>query len=251
MVRLPRTGYSVHAPVEIETTLDQVVADLGLAPMPAEEKARIRSALSAVNGRGLDECAASPKLDPHSKLQVEDIIAALAAIARDLKTAEQALRGCENGLRQARDIEVAKNVREILAMNPEIGNIDKANEFLSDCNDRLSTISHACLVAAKGLKSIKGKAGRKPLDWHDDFTAILTSIAEQNGIRATITIDRESREAQGRFLDLAALFEGLLLPSMRSPSRTALAKRLSRSITRLPNRQGKKSERPRTKSPSR
>jgi hypothetical protein len=34
------------------------------------------------------------------------------------------------------------------------------------------------MVAATALKSTKGSAGRKALDWFDDFTAVLVSIAK-------------------------------------------------------------------------
>jgi hypothetical protein len=251
MSRMSQTGSTIASLYEIETTFDEVVADLGLAPMSAEVEETVRSGLGVVIGRGLDEFAASPTLNPHGKLKVEDITT-LGAIARNLQAAEQSLRGCETGLQTAHNIEVAKKVRAILAVNPEIGDLVKADKFLSDCCDRLKTISHACLVAAQDLRSTKGKAGRKQLDWFDDFTAILMSIAEQNGIRPTIITDRKAHKVQGRFLDLAGGFERLLWPTMRSKTRTALAKRLSRALSRLHKRQGKPpAEEPRTKSPSR
>ena len=249
MPRLSRTGSSGASLYEMETTLEKVVADLGLAPLSAEEESRIRDRLAVVIGRGIDENAASPKLNSHGKIQVKDILATLGAIARNLQAAEQNLRGCETGLQSAHNIEVVTKVREILARNPELGDLVKADKFLSDCCDRLKTISHACLVAAKDLGSTKGKAGRKRLDWLDDFRAVLMSVADQNGIRPTIITDRETGEVKGRFLDLAVGFEQLLWPTMRSPTRTALAKRFSRTLNDYTS--GKGSHRPKNQGQNR
>jgi hypothetical protein len=152
-------------------------------------------------------------------------------MARRLQEAEQNLRGSETGLRQAHHIEVALKVRAMLAANPEIGS--EADEFLSEFCNRLSTVAHACSVAAKDLRSIKGKAGRRALSWYTDFTRVLVSIAKQNGIRPTITIDRGTRKAVGRFLTVATGFERLLPREFRSPSNAARAKRLSRALAVL------------------
>lgn len=191
--------------------------------MAPDKKKWIRSELGVIHWRGWDEFAAPPKVNPKNRLQVNDIVATLEAISRHLRAVDRPLRGCEAGLQNGHGIEVAKKVTEFLAMNPEIGP-EIADEFLSDFCDRLNTVSHACSVAATDLKSIKGKGGRKELAWFDDFTCLLMSIAERNGISTT--------KVQGRFLDLASGFEQLFHPTvgMRSPSRAALAKRLSRAV---------------------
>jgi hypothetical protein len=155
----------------------------------------------------------------------------LRAIARDLQLHEAALRGRQSGFRQSYEIEVANRIREVLSKNPEIKT--DADEFLSDSCDRISTISHACLIAARDLELNKGEAGKKAIDWFDDLTRVLVNIAEKNGIRPSIENDRRTGKPRGRFFELAAGFEFLLYPQMRSPSPTALAKRLSRSLARL------------------
>ena len=97
----------------------------------------------------------------------------------------------------------------------------------------MNAVTQACLVAASDLKSMKAKAGRKSIDWYDDFTRILIFIAELNNISTTIVTDRVTGKPKGPFLELGAAFERLLYPPMRSPSRGALAKRLSRSLRRV------------------
>jgi hypothetical protein len=231
MARLPRKGAAIASLYELDINLEQVVSDLGLANMTPAEKQDIRSRLEEVMGRGYDEFEMSQKLNPDNKRNTKNITTTLAAIARQLHEAEQYLRGLETGFRQSHHMEISQKVREMLAANPEVGS--KAGEFLSDFCNQLSTVASACLVAAKDLRTIKGKAGRKALNWYNDFTGFLVLIAKQNGIRPTVTIDRVTGEAQGRFLDIAAGFELLLLPNMRSPTNTARAKRLSRALAEL------------------
>jgi hypothetical protein len=231
LARLTQTGSGICSLYELEITFDQVLMDLGLASMATDERERIRGELEIVMERGLGEISGSRKLNPEGRLQSQDIAASLRSIAHHLQAAGRPLRGRQTGLQQASHILVANKARESLAMNPEIG--DSADAYLSDFCNQLDTVSHACTVAATALKSTKGSAGRKALDWFDDFTAVLVSIAKQNGIRPTIATDRSTGVAQGRFLDLAKGFERLLWPEMRSPSRAALAKRLSRALAEL------------------
>jgi len=244
VARLTQTGSSEYFQAFHESAFDQVVADLDLLAMSADEKNEIRSKLGFINGHGLNELAVSKKLNPKNRLQIEDIVATLRRIVRNLQAVDQPLRGCETGLREAHDIQVAKKVREFLAMKPEIGPGNNAvDDFLSDFCDRLNTIVHACSAAATDLKLDKGKAGNKPMAWFDDFTRMLISIAAKNKISTTISKDRTTGEPRGRFLDLALGFEQLLLPHMRCSHRhQALAKRLSRSLERLRKGHGKSSK---------
>jgi hypothetical protein len=225
----------------LETNLARVVADLGLEALSSSDEAEIRSQLGYVIGRGLARIAVTKKLNPEGKLHTKDIAAILKAIGRDFQSHEAAFRGRETGLRQPHEIEVANRIREVLSKNPEI-KID-ADEFLTDFCDRINTISHACLIAARDLQSSKARAGNKSIDWYDDFTRVLVNLAEKNSIRPTIENDRRTGKPRGRFFELAAGFESLLYPKMRSPSPSALAKRLSRSLARLKHGQNRSSSR--------
>jgi hypothetical protein len=216
---------------EIETNFENVVSGLALAPMSSDEEARIREKLAEVIGRGLARIELSKKLNPGSKLQTKSIVGTLKTIARAFEAAEPTLRGLETGIRHSYQIEAAIRIKEVLDQNPELKN--NADEFLIDFCNRMNTVSEACLVAASDLKSMKAKAGQKPIDWYDDFTRVLAFIAGRNNIRTTIETDRVADKPKGRFLELAAAFERLLYPAMRSPTRGALAKRLSRSLTRI------------------
>jgi hypothetical protein len=239
MAQVVSKGSSFASLYECETDLSRVVSDLGLRPLSSCDEAKIRSKLGEVIGKGLETIAVIKKLSPETKLQTKTIVGILRAIARDLQSHEAVLRGRQTGLRQAHEIEVANRIREVLSKNPEI-RID-ADEFLGDFSDRISTISHACLIGARDLALNKGEAGKKAIDWFDDFTHVLVIIAERNGLHATIENDRDTGKPKGRFFELAAAFEGLLYPQMRSPSPSALAKRLSRSLARLKHGQSRSS----------
>jgi len=231
MAQVLSKGSSCASLYERETSLACVVSDLGLPPLSSCEEAEIRSKLGHVLGRGLDRIAVTEKLNPETKLLTKTIAGKLKAIARDLQSHEGALRGLQTGLRESLEIEVTTRIKEVLHKNPEIG-ID-AGEFLGDFCDRISTISHACLVAERALALDKHEAGRKEIDWFDDFTRVLVFIAERSGLRPAIENDRGTGKPKGRFFELAGAFEGLLYPQMRSPSPSALAKRLGRSLARL------------------
>jgi hypothetical protein len=226
-----RAGSSIASLYEMETNFEQVISDLTLASMTSDDEARIRGELAEVIGRGLDWIQLSKKLNPSGKLQTKSIVTSLKAVARALQEIDPTLRGLETGFRQIHEIEVATRIREVLRKNPEL--TTKADEFLSDFCGRANTISQACLVAAKHVQSTKHKRGNKPIDWYDDFTRVLVFIAGRNNIRTTIVTDRVTGKPKGRFFELAAAFEKLLYPAMRSPTRGALAKRVSRSLTRI------------------
>jgi hypothetical protein len=155
LAQLRQTGSGVYSRLS-NAEVDRVIANLGLRPMSGSEKVEIYNRLAVVNGYGHDEIARSKKLNPDNRLQVEDIVATLMGIARHLNAVDQPLRGCQTGLRDAHDIQVALKLREFLAMNPEIGpEVDVADNFLSDFCTRSKAIAHACSVAATDLKRLR------------------------------------------------------------------------------------------------
>jgi hypothetical protein len=233
------TGSSFASLYERETSLARVVADLGLPPLSSSDEAEVRSELGQVIGKGLNKISVTKKLNPDAKLQTKDIAGVLRAIARDFRSHEAVLRGRQTGFRQSYEMEAAHRIRQVLSKNSEI-KID-ADEFLRDSCDRISAISDACLVAARDLDLNKGEAGKKAFDWFDDFTRALVNLAEKNDIRPTIENDRRTGKPKGRFFGLATGIERLLFPEMRSPSPSALAKRLSRSLARLKHGQDRSS----------
>lgn len=216
---------------EVETTFEQVVSELALAPISSRDAVRIRHELGEVIGRGLSQIELSKTKNPSGRLGAKSIGGALKSIARNFQAAEPTLRGLETGLHQSHEIQAALNIRKALANNPEVK--DSADEFLSDFCRRMDTISQACLVAAKDVTSTKRKSGQKLIEWHDNFTRVLIFISRLNNIKTTVEIDRISGKPKGRFLTVAVAFERLLYPAMRSPSRAALATRLSRSLKRI------------------
>jgi hypothetical protein len=224
---------------ECRTTLAEVIAELGLAPVSDEDERTIREELGAVIGRGIEIYADSQKQNLDPVVTVADVQATLEWIADGLEAMivgrlapeqsaaiEKVLHGAETGFRERHDTEVALKV--IGTLRQEIGH-DKARERVIKFRQWPRTVAEACRRAAMELKLIKGKRGRLRRDWYSDFKRVLTFVAEKNGIQPKVVINRRTHKAQGRFIDLAERFERLLPRHMRSPNREAIAKMLQRT----------------------
>ena len=104
MARLSQTGSGVCSLYELELTFDQVLTNLGLASVAADERERIRRELEIVMDRGLSEISGSRKLNPEGRLQSQDIVASLRSITHHLQAAGRPLRGRQTGLQQAKAV---------------------------------------------------------------------------------------------------------------------------------------------------
>jgi len=80
VARSSQTGSGVCSLYELEITFDQVLTNLGLASMLADERERIRRELEIVMDRGLSEISGSRKLNPEGRLQSQNIAASLRSI---------------------------------------------------------------------------------------------------------------------------------------------------------------------------
>ncbi len=257
MARLPRTGKSVSSLYErtpafeamvkagsvdsheCETTLSDVMTELGIAPLSTEDEQMVRNELAAIIGCGLRVSEESAKQNPDARLAVRDVQASLTKIADGLDAMiagqldrdqfaviDKFMRGAETGFRESHEIEVALKIKRTLA--EEIG-ITKAHDRMAEFSKWPRTIAETCRRAAQDLDSIKAAPGRQSRDWYRDFKRVLTFVAGKHGIRRKVVINRRTHEAQGRFIELAEKFEQLLPRHMRSPSREAIAKMLERS----------------------
>jgi len=257
MARLPRTGKSVSSlyertpafeamvkagsvdPRECETTLADVMTELGLSPLSSQDEQIIRDELGAIIGRGLTQFEESPKQNPGAKLTVRDVQATLIQVADRLDAMiagqldadqfaaiEKVMKGVESGFQESHNTEVALKIRSTLAQ--EIG-ISNAHDRMAEFRKWPRTIAEACRRAARDLDAIRGARGRQSRDWYRDFHRVLTFVARKNGINPKVVINRRTHEARGRFIELAEQFERLLPRPMRSPSREAIAKMLERS----------------------
>jgi hypothetical protein len=119
------------------TTLAEVIAELGLAPLSAEDEAKIRSQLGMAIGLGLLQFAGSPK-NREGRLSVvavrqslKRILKGLDALAAghqldpvELQEIEQLIAGTNDGFRRGHDIAVALSLRAVLAQ--ELGDVQGA-----------------------------------------------------------------------------------------------------------------------------
>lgn len=234
MARLPPSGvawFTLQEGAPFGPTIDELLVDLRLLPMPSKKVDEIRAKLCMVVGSWWQETGQF--LDDQGGLEVEDVIDTLMSTAKHLEEAKAVLQAEEGGLQRAKNFEAVKLITKALSQHPVIGKLSKAEDYISSACEIAETISQACNAAAWMLGSVKGKRGRKPYHWYDGFVEVLGDIARENEIRARLEYDQYSREPKGRFFELAEGFERLFPPKMRSPSRGALVKRLSGSLKRF------------------
>jgi hypothetical protein len=234
MARLPPSGapwFALQEGAPFGPTIDELLVDLKLSPMPSEKVDGIRGKLCAVVGSWWQEIGQF--IEPNTGLEVEGVVATLMATAQHLEEAKAVLQAGESGIHRANNIEAVNLIKKTLSLHPPIGKLNKAEDFISSAREVVETISQACHVAARMLGSVKGKRGRRSYHWYAQFTEILCDIACENGIQSSLENDRITGKPKGRFIELAEGFERLFPREMRSPSREALAKRLSGPLRQL------------------
>jgi hypothetical protein len=158
----------------------------------------------------------------------------LSQISNNLDAVVIELSGHSNGLQTTEKIELAAQIKDILALHPNINLHDRADavveQFISDARK----ISHACRIASADLNALEGTSGRPVLKWHDEYTALLLSIAARSGVKPTLGRDA-SREGEwtGWLFRAATRLECFLPKAMQSETGEARGRRLERSKSRL------------------
>jgi hypothetical protein len=235
MARLPARGAAVAVPSRDESELRGILPDLHVDQrFDAANIHDLYLKLGAVIGRWMAE---------QYRLEVSPLAKALLSAANNLSEVSALLSGLQTGMRSELEIAVASQVIEYAAMDPTVGSLDKARELVSAFQQEAARMAHVCLVARAGLPDRPGERGRPALDWYDDFTALLLEVAKKGDLEPALRTDRITGARSGWLLDAAQMFETLLYPEMRSPSREACFKRLERSLRRLSARKRQKARR--------
>jgi hypothetical protein len=117
---------------------------------------------------------------------VSPVASALRTTGKNLIEASKLLNGRATGFRNQIELEVTNLTTEILALNPTVGDQDKAEQLVSAFQDDATTIGHACLIAYADLARKAPNEGRAPLIWYDRFTALLLRIAKKAGIEPAL-----------------------------------------------------------------
>jgi hypothetical protein len=225
MVRLPVRGSSIATPCRSQAELGTCLADLRVADtFDAMSIERIYDEIGAIVGMWMAE---------KGRLQSTVLVKQMVSISTQLQGIAGTLSGHETGMQSAQDIEVVSQLAEWLALDPNVGSIEKAKELLASFVQQASRIAHACRVAGVDLDSRSATSGRSRLDWYDEFTALLLHIALKAGVRPSWQKDRVTGEWSGWLFEAARTLETFLPEEMRSPTSEACGKRLERSQKRL------------------
>jgi hypothetical protein len=224
MAKLLKSGIRYQCLDEREVTLAEIVASLGLKPLSKKKEREIRNRLGF---------ALAMWDEPYTMLQTKDVAGSLKAHAKKLD--QVASLGAITRMSFGREYEivVGGQLVQILASNPAIGTVEAAHEYLRNFCDRASIIASSCRAAAASMQSRKGRGGRSPHGWYDEFTAVLLDICKHNKTQPTVGLHRISGEPTGTLPKIAVALERLLPTRMRSRKPATIVKRLQRSMQRL------------------
>jgi len=229
MAKLPRTGVAFQCLYEQERSLSEVMASLGLKPLSKKAERRLRERLGFALGTWEEPCA---------RVEVDDVASSLTSHAKGLEKIARLAAVGKGGMHLSEDIEGACRLAAALSKDSTIGSLAAAQVYLADFSGPATIVASACRSAAKKLQPISGKGGGTPYLWYDEFAAVLLEICKTNKLLPSVRIDRGSGEPVGDLAKVAAGFEMLLPPRMRSPTPEAMVKRLQRSLRRLVRRSG-------------
>lgn len=225
MAKLRRTGVGYQCLYELECTLPEIMASLGLKPLSKSAEREIRNQLGF----------ALPKWEePYTAVEVKAVVGSLKAHEKRLDQISSMGTITREGFAGAQNLAVGAQVLQVLVSDPNIGSVEGARAYVKDFCDRADTLASVCRAAANTLQSKKGKGGKNRYEWYDEFTAVLVRICKQNKIEPTVGIDSITGEPVGGLSAVAAGFERLLPPNMRSRTPSAMVKRLQRSLQRGP-----------------
>ena len=225
MARLPVSGVAIATPFRDERELKRVLSELQVGHLFDESAIHeLHLKLAIIIGRWLSE---------QQRLEVSQIAKTLLSMASSLSEVSLVLRALEPGVSRNIETAVATRTAEYLALDPTVGSRGKAEELLSAFQRNAARIAHVCLVSHADLPHLTEQRGRRPLDWYDNFTALLLDIAENGAVEPTLRKDRVSGARSGWLFDAAQALETFLYPQMRSPSAEACGSRLDRSKRRF------------------
>jgi hypothetical protein len=227
MARIPTSGATTVTPYRTEADLGKVLKELcPEVDFSASAIKKLYWRLGAIIGRWSAV---------QNRLNTLSVARRLTAISKNVAAAMGALSAHQTGIHDMRDIEVVSQLKIVLAADPQVGSFEKADQLIALQKDP-ARLAEACLIASRNLKKQKGKGGRPPAQWHDDFTALLFDIAKKGGVQPTSWKDSVSDKRRGWLFDAARSLESFLDPRMVAGGEEATGSRLDRSKERLKQR---------------
>ena len=177
MARVPTSGATVATPVRGKADLQKVLTELCPdAQFSASDTNEIYLQLACIIGQWSAE---------ENRLDIAPLAKTFEAMGKELNKVAKILSGHETGLREVHDIETVSQLAEILALDPEVGSPEQADQLIASFRGDAAKLAHACLVSARDLKqTVVGKSGAPQQDWYDEFTALLLEVARDSRHRA-------------------------------------------------------------------
>jgi hypothetical protein len=225
MARLPTSGSTVATPHLDKADLRNVLAQLcPKGKFSESDISEFYGRLAQIIGRWSAE---------ENRLDIAPLAKTFTAMAKELKKVAEILSGHEQGLHEIHDIEIVSQLATILALDPEVGSLQQADKLIASFRGDAARVAHACLVVACDLKQTVGKSGRPQMDWYDEFTELLLTIAKSAGINPQLWKDRDKGDWHGWLFEAAQRLQMFFPPTMHPPNGKAAGKRLERSQIHL------------------
>jgi hypothetical protein len=139
-------GAAVASPYRDEANFKGVLVKL--CPAHTFDHSAVRQwyeMLSITIGRGLSE---------QQRLEVSPLAKRLRSTGISLDEIARTLQGHETGLDTDLEIEVVSQIKNYLALDSNVGSVEKADEHITSLRHAASIVARACLTAASDLPAL-------------------------------------------------------------------------------------------------
>lgn len=208
-------------PDEFAAIIQEVNDRFGLSIEPREEAFKLfQDRIRVVAGRFWDETRA---------VQRKEVLQRLEKLADHVSAVTAQLSPLNEGLHMAEDTEVVG----LLIRAVDLSYSDqhpRPREQLEIIQTVLERLERYCTQALLLMTHLPAKKGQRGLRWYDEYTLLMTQVADLLGVKVSTAGDRGEAAYATPFTVLAFTAEGVLPEEAQSNTLAACAKRIERSL---------------------
>ncbi len=195
----------------------------GLSIEPREDAFKLfQDRIRVVAGRFWDEAQA---------VQRKEVLQRLENLTDHVSAATAQLSPLKEGLHTAEDTEVVGLLIRAIDLSHS-GQHPRPREQLEIIHKILERFEHYCAQTLLLLTHLPAKKGQRGLRWYDEYTQLMTQVADLLGIKISTAGDRGEVPYATPFTVLAFTAERVLPEEAQSNTLAACAKRIDRSLSK-------------------